>query len=86
MANPNSHDLLVERQAFKICKEVQMSTCTSPTRDFNFLLSQRTTEGEKSGRSSAKQLIMLSVEEKGKEEFHIIVYTILHFLQLLATS
>ena len=86
MANPNSHDLLVESQAFKICKEVQMSTCTSPTRGFNFLLSQRTTEGEKSGRSSAKQLIMLSVEGQGKEEFHIIVYTILHFLQLLATS
>ena len=44
MANPNSHDLLVERQAWKIWREFQMSTCTSPTRGFNFVLSQRTTE------------------------------------------
>ena len=42
--NTNSHDVLVESQAWKIWKEVQLSTCRSPTWGFNFLLSQRTTE------------------------------------------
>ena len=84
--NTNSHDVLVESQAWKIWKEVQLSTCRSPTWGFNFLLSQRTTERGKVWKEICQTVNHVISRRTGEGEIPRIIYIILHFLQLLTTS